>query len=194
MIFQEPTFEAAILKVETFPEAGVASDDYILTALRDGDGDTIWGPQMFDATGELLFYNDPSHSSMGYQNPHFCSFYANETTPKHLCASFEEEIRPGYRINVPRIYDESYRQIDPAYNGVGNMISQGHEFHLFPGTGSYISTSCAKKEVGLLPIEGGEKFGDDSWVYDGCFQEVGAYDKTVRFEWCSLDHMSMNEV
>ncbi|KAB8698136.1 hypothetical protein FH972_026386 [Carpinus fangiana] len=148
-----------------------------------------FGPQILDEHGTLIWYGNESVSVRGI-GAHACLF--RSPVPDHICFSDAPTVEQGgHSSGIVRVLDNSYTEVFTT-NGSNHL--RGPDIHeLNTPTASHGKT-LIKSVYHIVPANLTEydSFAD-GYVLNGCFQEINVPSGSLVFQWCSLDHIPLNE-
>lgn len=111
----------------------------------------------------------------------------------HLCFNDARPIQQGgHSSGVVRFFDNTYTQVDADFGANNGLIGPDiHELNTPTGYDGQIFLQIVYQTVPAnLTAYGGPADGN---VLSGCFQEIKIATKAVSFQWCSFDHVPLNQ-
>ena len=111
----------------------------------------------------------------------------------HLCFNDARPIQQGgHSSGVIRFFDNTYTQVGADFGASNGLIGPDiHELNTPAGYGGQILLQDVYQTVPAnLTAYGGPAVGG---VLSGCFQEIEIATGAVNFQWCSFDHIPLNE-
>ena len=161
---------------------------YIFFQLYPWPEQIRYGPQIFDETGQLVFFANQAGdlASFGNHGAAPCDYLG--TTGTHLCAARLELHRPrkdgrqeGYKVINTNTYEPQAKE----YGLAGTLTNwpDGHEFNMLPGGRSFLVPVYEPMKVDLRAYNGPKR----GYVRNACMQEIDVQTGDCIFQWCFLD-------
>ena len=166
---------------------------YFITPYVSDFSKSAYGGQIVDQNGQLVWYSNETVQVRG-MDMHVCDF-DNTGVGDHICWNDALPVLPqgGHSAGNVRFFDNSYQQVGgPDYGATNGLPGPDiHELRTpLAGDGnSFIQDSYANVTADLTAWNGSSTGN----VWDGCFQEIDFVTRDVLFQWCSLDHVPLND-
>ena len=140
------------------------------------------GPLMIDNDGEPVWFHPTSTMGLGKLTDLAADFRVQRYQGKPVLTYWRGElvVPPGFGRGEWVILDESYREIHTV-RPAGDLAGDLHEFLI------------TEDDTALLITEYNRVETDDGPVMEGVVQELDIASGEVKFEWHSLDHVSVEE-
>ena len=172
--------------------ATLADGYFFITPYVSDFSKSAYGPQIFDQTGQLVWYGNETVEVRG-MDMHLCD-YNNHGVLDHVCYNDALPVLPqgGHSSGVIRFLDNTYSQVGPDYGATNGLVGPDiHELRT-PNAGdgsSFIQDVYERTPYDMTAFNGTA----DGFIWDGCFQDRDFASGDVLFQWCSLDHVNPNE-
>lgn len=170
-------------------KASLAPGYYFLTPYLSDWKAGNFGPQIFDAEGTLIWYGNHSVGVRAI-DAHACSF--RSSTNDHICFNDAPTVEQGgHSSGVIRILDNTYKEVFTT-EATNNLRGPDvHELNI-PRVSRGRTLIKDVYHVVRANLSIYDSF-EDGHVLNGCFQEINVPSGSLVFQWCSLDHISLNE-
>lgn len=112
---------------------------------------------------------------------------------KHLCYNDAIPIQQGgHSSGAIRVFDNTYTQLDTDFGSAGSLIAPDiHELNTPSDQGSqYLIQDVYQTISANLSRYGGP---EDGHILNGCFQVLNSQNRSIEFQWCSLDHVPLDD-
>jgi len=111
----------------------------------------------------------------------------------HLCYNDAIPIQQGgHSSGAIRFFDNTYTQVGTDFKNTSGLIAPDiHELNTPAGqNGQYVIQDVYQTIPANLTTFGGP---EDGYILNGCFQVINTVNRTVDFQWCSLDYVSPDD-
>ncbi|MCJ1247225.1 hypothetical protein MMC30_004439 [Trapelia coarctata] len=163
---------------------------YFFVAPYDDSAAYQGGPQIFDNDGNLVYdgYELVEKEALDF---HVCDYLGG--LGDHLCFNDARPIQQGgHSSGAIRFFDNTYTQVGGNFGATNGLIGPDiHELNTPAGYGGQIFLQVVYQTVpaNLTAYDGPA----DGAVLSGCFQEIEIASQMVNFQWCSFDHVPLNQ-
>ena len=146
---------------------------------------------IFDNAGDLIWYGNDTIRQRS-QDLHVCD-YNDHGIGTHLCYNDALPVaQGGHSSGTIRFFDSSYSELGNDFGGVNGLGGPDiHELNTpdFGDGSSFIQEAYQSVVRDLSAYDGPV----DGYVWDSCFQVVNFDSREAIFQWCTLDHIDLNE-
>ncbi|KAL9090097.1 MAG: hypothetical protein Q9159_002162 [Coniocarpon cinnabarinum] len=164
---------------------------YFITPYVSDASPIAYGPSIFDYTGQLIWYGNESVEVRG-QDLHVCDF-DDHGVGLHICFNDALPVaQPGHSSGNIRFFNTSYQEVNTDFEAANGLVAPDmHELNTpNAGNGTYMFQDVYQSTPKDLTAWNGPA---DGYVWNGCFQQIDLNSHDVTFQWCSLDHVILDE-